>query len=79
MHNKVYVNISSSFWGGKQHRWKFVKHEHELDSLKLDIETIFRQGYDNGANVKGYTSGVQLLQKSSGTLFTSHGHTTTTS
>lgn len=33
-----------------------MMHQHELDALGLDVETISRQGYDNGAGINVYTS-----------------------
>ncbi|XP_055496017.1 uncharacterized protein LOC129699943 [Leucoraja erinacea] len=45
---------------------------HELETLGLDADNIRGQGYDNGANMKGHTSGeqAQLLQKNSRAFFT---------
>lgn len=54
--------------GGYEHFIKFLLVEgeylyntllHELETLGLDVENIRGQGYDNGANMKGHTSGVQ--------------------
>lgn len=56
-----------------------MMHEHENDALGLDIETISRQGYNNGASINVYTSEMQQpMLNSSRTLFASYGHVTTT-
>lgn len=55
-----------------------LMHQHEHHTLTIDTNNNRRQGYNNGVNIKLYTSGVQqLLQKSSRILFTSHGRVTT--
>ena len=44
---------------------------HTLEELKLNVKDIRGQGYDNGSNIKGHTSGVQarLLQDNQRAFF----------
>lgn len=38
-----------------------LMHQHEHHTLTIDTNNNSRQGYNNGVNIKLYTSGVQQL------------------